>query len=126
MSISKCAQRALKLPPQSLHFFENFLSPAQHDALVSCTFLQERLSRRRYGQKHWDSVIRGYREVELHQSPEEWPPELSNVIGAMKKKVSEVIGNGSSAPIEFLPPHIVDLDATGAICMYSTFMAFDE
>ena len=79
----------------------------------------DRLRRRRYGKDHWDSVITGYREVELLRS-EDWPAHLAAVVAKLKGLVRSVVGR----EVAFLPPHLIDLAPSGLIAPHVDSVKF--
>jgi alkylated DNA repair protein alkB family protein 7 len=91
---------------------EDFITEAEHQALLDSTYLQMRLGRRRYMGSHWDSVIAGFREIELRvEDEDQWPPELRVVTVRMQSTVTALLDR----PIEYLCPHLIDLSPTGRI-----------
>lgn len=96
------------LLPRCLLISEDFLSSAEHDAIVR--LIDTTLIRRRYGNSHWDSVIESYKETELGDSSS-WPPELCNVIARAQNAIDQKIGK----QLKYLPPHVVDLSPKGYI-----------
>lgn len=95
---------------------DDFLSAAEQRAVLQCRLLGDKLSRRRYGDAHWDSVIRAFKETELVEEESLWAEGLAAAVRRAKAAVAEAVARPSaSAPLLFLPPHVVDLSPRGRI-----------
>lgn len=82
-----------------MRLVENFLSAQEHDALVEMVMPQ--LSKKRYEEDHWDSVIVNYREC-----------ELKNDHQAIQRARDAL---GDLGYTNLLPVHVVDLREDGRI-----------
>eukprot|EP00632_Arachnochrysis_sp_CCMP2950_P007633 CAMPEP_0185704072 /NCGR_PEP_ID=MMETSP1164-20130828/16207_1 /TAXON_ID=1104430 /ORGANISM="Chrysoreinhardia sp, Strain CCMP2950" /LENGTH=265 /DNA_ID=CAMNT_0028371409 /DNA_START=275 /DNA_END=1068 /DNA_ORIENTATION=- len=102
-------------PPDGLGIFPEFVTPAEHDALVAVA--DARLRRRRYEPDHWDAVIRKYREAELA----DWADADATAAAALRRARDAVEravrrpDNDDAPPLRFLPPHVIDLREDGRI-----------
>lgn len=78
-------------------------------------FLNPLLSRKRYEGNHWDDVITKYKETEL--SSRIVPINIEMVMQSLRDLIRERYTQygGQDDTLQFLPPHVIDLDQDGFI-----------
>jgi alkylated DNA repair protein alkB family protein 7 len=85
-------------------------SRLQHQGLTTITHTN--FQRRRYERGHWDSVIINYKEVEL--SDDSLVPPISRIFERIQSLLS-ANHLPSDKPVQWLPPHVIDLHAQGQL-----------
>ncbi|GBG32680.1 Alpha-ketoglutarate-dependent dioxygenase alkB-like 7, mitochondrial [Hondaea fermentalgiana] len=102
--------------------FPDAISQEEHDALVeeilhgASDRAMRKFRKRKYQEDHWDAVIVGYKEIE--RAMPLWPPALASVLQRMQDFVQRYLEEHVervNGPLEYLPPHIIDLAADGEI-----------
>lgn len=98
--------------------FSKFITKSEGETLVK--EIGQRMKRRRFENGHWDSVITGYREVEL---PDEQLSSSSlSIITKTRNHIENVAKlniqnsvHGSVSILRWLPCHAIDLSAAGEL-----------
>ena len=102
--------------------YPNFVTDEEGKSLINES--AKRLKRRRFEDGHWDSVITGYREVELstpnehelNQDMHEDVPQFAKTIHKTRKHLAENHFNKSNNNhIQWLPCHAIDLSTKGVL-----------
>jgi len=102
--------------------YPNFVTEEEGKSLINES--AKRLKRRRFEDGHWDSVITGYREVELstpnehelNQDTHKDVPQFAKAIHKTRKQLADNHFNKSNNNhIQWLPCHAIDLSAKGVL-----------
>lgn len=102
--------------------YPNFVTEEEGKSLINES--AKRFKRRSFQDGHWDSVITGYREVELitpnehelNQDTHEDVPQFAMAIHKTRKQLAENHFNKSNNNhIQWLPCHAIDLSAKGVL-----------
>ncbi|KAI8620980.1 hypothetical protein BC830DRAFT_1096585 [Chytriomyces sp. MP71] len=131
--------QSLRPPSSELGVVPNFLSPHNHDVLVSAAARKlKRLARGPYNEAHFDSVITGYKEASIsawNLSPNQLPINNANnnknnnnkvnvdleslydsdesvniILRNFERAVESVLASMHVPPVQkWLPPHVLEL-----------------
>jgi len=113
--------------------FPNFITQQDADAVTKDIDL--RISQKRYQRGHWDAVITGYREIELHH-PDDWEvnqtiaednnlsEETQRVIKLTRQHLINTCFRGDSSSVSWLPCHAIDLKPSGNIMAHVDSVKF--
>lgn len=107
--------------PSDCMVFEDFLTKGEHDSLANeivsddCDLRLQRFRRKKYEMDHWDSVIKGYKELERHI--EFWNESNAKTLRKTQAFIHEHLKAhvDDCVNLDWLPPHIIDLASDGAI-----------
>jgi alkylated DNA repair protein alkB family protein 7 len=94
----------------AFRFFPNIISIAEENALLE--YLNNKLSRRRYQDGHWDDVIKRYKETEMNIDA---PPGVVAMNDRIRRLISRTVFGDEHDSVEFLPVHVLDLSHDGSI-----------
>ena len=115
----------------SAFVYPNFITDDEGRYLINES--ARRLKRRKFEDGHWDSVITGYREVELstpnervqHQDMHEDVPQFAKTIHKTRKHLAANHFNKSNNNnIHWLPCHTIDLSADGVLSAHVDSVKF--
>ena len=109
--------------------YPNFVTEEERKSLINES--AKRFKRRSFQDGHWDSVITGYREVELgapnehKQHQDEDVPQFAKTIYKTRKHLADNHFNKSNNNhIQWLPCHAIDLAAKGVLSAHVDSVKF--
>ncbi|KAG7356270.1 2(OG)-Fe(II) oxygenase superfamily protein [Nitzschia inconspicua] len=111
LSLVDARKAPIGFEPSFAVVYRDFVSPQEADVLVEDVL--GRMKRRRYEKGHWDAVITGYKEVELHDDS-----FASGTVLEMFDRTRQHLEQRHLQdfdPVHWLPCHAIDLKKDGEL-----------